>query len=246
MKISYIVPGVGLDEQELERRRKFLNAICSSGSQIDVLAVTEGPLSIESYYDEFISVPETLKLIVDVERRGYDAGIIGCYGDPGIDAARELVRIPVVGPGESAMLVACCLAEKFSIITVLPNALPALRKQVRALGLESHLASVRSIGIPVLELRARFEEAKKAMIEEGSRAIDNDDAHALILGCMSEGFLGVAEEMSRNLGVPVVNPVKVSVKMAELLVGSQLTHSPLTYMKPPPKAKPEEILAKPH
>ena len=246
MRIAYIVPGVGLDSQELERRREFLNRICSSGNQVNVLAVTEGPLSIESYYDEFISVPETLKLVADVEKRGYDAAVIGCYGDPGIDAARELVRIPVVGPGESSMLVACSLAEKFSIITILPNVLSGLRKQARALGLETRLASVRSIGIPVLELRARFEEAKRAMIEEGRRAIEKDDAHGLILGCMSEGFLGVAEEMSRNLGVPVVNPVKVSVKMAELLAGTQLTHSPLTYMKPPPKAKPEEILAKRH
>ncbi len=224
----------------------FLNGTCSPGNQVDVLAVTQGPLSIESYYDEFLAVPETLKLVVDVEKRGYQAAIIGCYGDPGIDAARELVTIPLVGPGESSMLVACSLAEKFSIVTILPNILPGLRKQARALGLETRLASVRSIGIPVLELRARFEEAKKAMIEEGRLALEKEGAHALVLGCMSEGFLGVAEQMSRSLGVPVVNPVKVSVKMAELLVESQLTHSPLTYMKPPPKAKPEEILAKPH
>jgi allantoin racemase len=47
------------------------------------------------------------------------------------------------------------------------------------------------------------------------------------------GFLGVAEEMSKGLGVPVINPGRASLKMAEALVGAGLTHSKVAYMTPP-------------
>jgi allantoin racemase len=50
---------------------------------------------------------------------------------------------------------------------------------------------------------------------------------------MTMGFLGIAAEVTRELGVPVVNPVLASLRFAEALVGSGLTHSRRAYMPPP-------------
>jgi allantoin racemase len=77
------------------------------------------------------------------------------------------------------------------------------------------------------------ERTTRKLVEEGRRAIEEDRADTLVLGCMSMGFLGVAEEMSEVLGVPVVNPDRISLKTAEALVGAGLRHSKLAYMTPP-------------
>ncbi len=95
------------------------------------------------------------------------------------------------------------------------------------------LASVRAIETPVLELAGDRDATVGKLVEEGRKAVEVDRADTLILGCMSMGFLGVAEEMSEALQLPVINPGRVSLKMAEALVGAGLSHSNLAYMTPP-------------
>ncbi|MEM6741971.1 MAG: aspartate/glutamate racemase family protein, partial [Pseudomonadota bacterium] len=121
MKIAYVVPGpmskgpMGL--KEMRRREELMNGWAFDGTVVSVVDVANGPASIESAYEEMIAIPPTLDLIMDVERQGFDAAIIGCFGDPGLEAARELVTMPVVGPCESAMLTAAGLGHKFGVLT---------------------------------------------------------------------------------------------------------------------------------
>jgi allantoin racemase len=108
MRITYVVPGAmsrgPLGEAELERRRAALQKAAFAGTEVEIVDVPEGPVSIESAYEEYLATPPTLELIQRLEAQGMDGAIVGCFGDPGVDAARELVRMPVVGPGEAAML----------------------------------------------------------------------------------------------------------------------------------------------
>ncbi len=71
------------------------------------------------------------------------------------------------------------------------------------------------------------------MVAAGRKAIAEDRADTLLLGCMSMGFLEIAEAAAPELGVPVLNPGKVALKMAEATVGAGLTHSRRAYMTPP-------------
>src|SRR6056297_974379 len=101
MKILYLVPGPmskgPMGSAELDRRKGVLQSIAFEGTQVEIQDVPDGPASIESAYDELMAVPATLRGIVEAERDGFDAVIIGCFGDPGLEAARELVNIPVIG-----------------------------------------------------------------------------------------------------------------------------------------------------
>ena len=236
-RILYLVPGVGLPINELERRRGILNSFAGNGFTIDIEAVREGPASIESYCDEYLCIPDSLRLAIEAEKRGYDAIIIGCFGDPGIEAMREALTIPVIGPGESSFYVASMLGYQFSVVSILKNIINPMRMMAKKLSLEDRLASVRVIDKPVLELGTDVEETKKALLREGKKAVEEDNADTLVLGCMSEAFLGFAEYMQEELGVPVVNPVGVSVKMAEMMIVNRLSHSKKAYM-PPPKTIP--------
>jgi allantoin racemase len=193
----------------------------------------DGPLSIESAYEEYLAVPATLACIQDLECRGVDGAIVGCFGDPGVDAARELVRMPVVGPGEAAMLVTASLGQRFAIVTVLDAIVQPLRQLAWSTGVLDKLASVRSVDIPVLELYRDLGRTFDRMVEVGRRCIEQDDADTLVLGCMTMAFSGRHGDLAQALGVPVVSPAHAALKLLEALVGAGLSHSKRAYPVPP-------------
>lgn len=218
---------------EVERRGELLKKYAAQGTETGIQDVPEGPASIESMYEEYLSIPATVRTAVSLEQEGWDAIILGCYGDPGLDALRELISIPVIGPGEATALMAASLGHRFSIITITESVIAFTERLVRNAGVGDKLASVRAIDIPVLELHDDREQTIEATVREGRRAIEEDRADTLILGCMSMGFLEVAEAVAPELGVPVLNPGKSSLKFAEALVGAGVTHSRRAYLTPP-------------
>lgn len=231
-KISYLVPGVGFNPEELERRRRILQSYVSYGVTIQVTTVKEGPTSVESFYDAAFAGPPMLRAVTDIEAKGCKAIIIGGYFDPFIEAAREVALIPIVGPGETSMFFASAVCRKFSIVTMLPRAIPILQKQVKALGFESKISSLRAIQIPVLEVNRNAEKTKEALLEQYRLARDEDGAEAVIPGNMSLSFLQAHVELEKRLGIPVLDPASLAVKMAEVMVALSLSHSKVAYPKP--------------
>jgi allantoin racemase len=239
MKVLYIVPGIMsktcLGLEELERRRKILQAMARKDLLVDITDIEHGPSSIESAWEEYLSVPGTIEKAVQAEKDGYAGMILGCFGDPGIDALREMVAIPVVGPGEASLHIASMLGHRFSIVTVMEPVIPSLEKLVKVSGLDKKLASVRAVDIPVLELRQDVKKTMGRVVEEAQEAKIKDRADTVILGCMSMAFMGISDEIQESLGIPVVNPVWVSLKILEGLVSCRLSHSKKAYPFPPKK-----------
>ncbi len=237
MRILYLIPGpMGRTPEgraEVERRGSLLEKYAAPGTEVGIEDVPEGPASIESMYEEYLSIPATVRRAVELESEGWDALILGCFGDPGLDAFRELLSIPIIGPGEATALMAASLGHRFSVITIMESIIPATERQIRNVGVGEKLASVRVVGIPVLELHRDRERTIQAAIEAGRKAIEEDRADTLIMGCMSMGFLEIAEAIAPELGVPVLNPARVALKFAEAIVGAGLTHSRRAYMMPP-------------
>ncbi|RNB87693.1 hydrogenase expression protein HupH [Brevibacillus fluminis] len=233
MKIAYVVPGP-MDYQEVVRRGELLKQWASPGTQVDIVRTSHGPASIESMYEEYLAIPETAKMVYQLERQGYDAAIIGCAGDPGLDAYREITSgMLVVGPGASSMHLAALLGYRFTILTVAENTVASSYELAMKAGLREKVASVLAVEIPVLELAQNRDETLQKLISIGKKAIQQDRADCLVLGCMSMGFLHVAEDMQEALSIPVINPAKTALKIAESLVSSGLTHSKKAYLLPP-------------
>ncbi len=220
-------------EAELERRRGILQGFAFSGTEVHVWDTPEGPASIESTAEEHLAIPHLLEGVTKAEGSGYDALIVGCFGDPGVEAAREVATIPIIGPCEASLLASVPLGHQTGIITVLQNMVHPLRRVARQVGLENRLASVRSVEISVLELGKERSRVFEAFVEEGKKAIQEDGADALIPGCMSMAFLGIPEEAQAKLGIPVLNPAAVALKSAELYVRLGLRHSKRAYPFPP-------------
>jgi len=198
-----------------------------------------GPSSIECEFDEALAVPGVAARAIEAEKEGADAIIIDCMGDPGLAAARELVSIPVIAPGEAAMHLAAMMGHRFSLVTVLESVRPMLENLAARYGVASKMASLRVIDVPVLELEARIGEVQEALAEEARRAVLEDKADTIILGCT--GFLGCAEAISarleaEGLNVPVIDPIPAAVCLAEAFVKAGLSHSKHCYPLPRPKA----------
>ncbi len=238
MKILYIVPGTmaqtDLGSKELERRKNILQSHAQNDTVVEITDLECGPTSIESAYEEYLSFPETMKKTIQAEKDGFEGVILGCFGDPGLVALREMVSIPVVGPGETAMHVAALLGRRFSIVTVLESVVPSLERLARIVGLDQNLASVRAVDIPVLELRKKIKSSTRRMMEESQKAIRRDKADVIVLGCMSMAFMEVSDKMQESLCIPVVNPALAALKVLEGLVIAGLSHSKKAYPFPPP------------
>jgi allantoin racemase len=225
-----------LGQAEVDRRGAKLSSWAAPGTGVTVRPVECGPASIESMYEEYLSVAPTAALLGQLEAENFDAAIVGCFGDPGLDGLREVTDMLLVGPGGAAIALATTLGHRFSIVTVTGSIVAGLRRLVWESGALDKLASIRYIETSVLEVNQDPGLALDRMLEQGRAAIEQDGADTLVLGCMSMGFLDVAEQMTAALGVPVINPSKASVKVAEAIVSLGLAHSRRAYHRPPKMA----------
>lgn len=235
MKIAYFIPGPlsrgPFGPEELVRREAFLNQHAADGTAVEVRETSSGPASVESSVEEYLSVPGLIEAAPLLEGEGFDAIILGCFGDPGLAPARELVEIPVIGPGQAAGHVAAQLGLRFGVLTVVDEVVPAIWRQMRQHGLDSSIADVRAVDVPVLELRERADEVLATLEAEANRAI-GAGADAFVLGCMTMGFLDVARSLQARLGVPVVNPVLAALKTAETMIALGVSSSRRAYPSP--------------
>ena len=232
MRVLYLLPGAGMPDEELQRREKIASEIVQKGTEITVREVGEGPLSIESSIEEYMAIGPMLKAMVKLRsKKEFDAIIIGCAGDPGLVPARELLDIPVIGPAESSYHFACMVADKFSVVSTLQageESEDRVRVRTREMGLEPRLASVEFVRIAVADMWGKDGTRFVEMIRSAASEAKMHGAGCLVLGCMSMAFHLVDEVLHQD-PIPVINPLKTAIKMAEAFVDLGIGHSRVTY-----------------
>ena len=225
--------------QEVARRQKVLHSHAAAGTEVVAEPTAKGPAAIESGHDAGLVVPELIRLAPLAEKRGYDAIIIGCYSDPGLDALREMLTIPALGPGAASLHLAAQLGTRIAVLTPSGRGYGRVAARLRSLGIAPLLASVRGIGLSVMDLAKQTPGALDKAAEAARLAVEQDGADVLVLGCMSMAFLpGICEELGKRVGVPVVNPVIAALKTAEAVVAMKLSHSKAAW----PLPKPQEMV----
>ncbi len=207
--------------------------IAAPGTEIVALTSPHGPASIEGYYDEAMSLAGLLQAVREAE--DYDAVIIACFDDTGLDALRCLTDKPVVGIGEAGYRMAAMLCNKFSVVTTLARSVPALEHNLMRYGMDRHCLRVRSSDVAVLELEHANPDAYKKIEDEIGRAIAEDRAEAIVLGCA--GMADLAAAMSERFGVPVLDGLACAVGLCESMVRLGLRTSRLGGYAPPPVSK---------
>ena len=215
-------------------RRLAAEAIgfAAPGTRVDAVNPADGTPSIESHAEEAIGAIGVMDCVREGTAAGVDAFVVACFGDTGVAAAREVTPRPVVGMTEAAVMAAALVAARFAIITLPPRTIPHAERVLRETGLAARATPVRAIALDVLDLEFALAEAEAAFAEAAARAIRDDGAEAIVLGCAGLGPL--VEPLRAALGVPVIDGVAVGVKFAEALVATGLSTSRIGAFGPPP------------
>lgn len=196
-------------------------AVAAPGTRIEARNPSMGPASIESHYDEALSVPGLLTEIAAGNAEGADGFVIACFGDPGLDAARELAHGPVVAIAEAAMHTASFLGRGFSVVTTLGRTTGRAWELAERYGMHRFCKNVRACEVPVLDLELPDSPARQRILAECKLAVEDDGADAIVLGCA--GMADLCAELAAELGVPVVDGVAAATKQVEALVAQGLT-----------------------
>lgn len=203
-----------LNETVAEIRKTEMEGVKFEGTEVRVEPWALDIPSLEYHLFEHIATSRILEIAVRAEEEGFDAVIIGCFYDPGLREARELVSIPVVGVGEATMHLASILSSRFSVIVGRRKWISKMADNARLYGVDSKIASWRVLDLSVPEM-ADVERTKRGAIYEARKAVEMDLADAVILGCTA--LTGMGEEIQTAIGVPVLDPVIVGLKFAEML-----------------------------
>jgi allantoin racemase len=218
MRIKVINPNT--TESMTRKIGAAAEAVAAPGTKIIAVSPRHGPISIEGHYDEAVSVIGLLEEIHAGEADGVDGYVIACFGDPGLRAAREIAHGPVLGIAEAAMHAASFVATGFSVVTTLERTRIIAEHLVEAYGMARFCRKVRATDLSVLDLEDETSDARRIITAECGRALAEDGAGAIVLGCA--GMADLARTLSRELDAPVIDGVAVAVKFAEALIGAGL------------------------
>jgi allantoin racemase len=233
MHIHLVMPVVSdvMNEQILEQCK----LVSSEDTKLTIRSITEGTESIECMFDEELAAAAILKEAKQAESEGADGVIIYCFGNPSVEAAKELLQIPVIGIGEAAQTIALPLCERYGIVTTIQNSVARNKRKARVLGTDSKLGSVLPLGLKVTELTGDRETILRTVTNVLQPQIEQRELDLLILGC---GYLiGYTQELSTKLGVPVIDPGQSAIKLMETYISLGLAQSKKSYMTPPDKKR---------
>lgn len=208
-------------------------SVAAPGTEIVPLTPLFGADSVEGNYESYLAAIAVMETVRRYDQP-YDAVIQAGYGEHGREGLQELLDVPVVDITEAAASTAQFLGHKYSVVTTLDRAVPLIEDRLKLAGLDARCASVRASGLGVLELEANPEAAVEAIAAEAVRAVQEDHAEVICLGC--GGMAELNERVAARTGVPIVDGVAAAVTIAESLVRLGLTTSKVrTYAPPRPK-----------
>jgi len=217
--------------EEGQQRRQAVLRCAAPGTEIGfgVIKATFFRRS-NSQVNSLSAGPLVAEIAVKAEADGYDAVVPFGTLDAGVELSRNLVRIPIVGAGQSVMHLAVQLSNRLGVIAYEEKSIPFMRKQMHAWRVADSVVAMRSVQVPLMEstknrdaIRERFIRCARAMI---------DDHHVEIIVPMGVTMVPVQyapEEFEKELGVPVMDALKTSIQTAEVMVRMELTHSTRTY-----------------
>lgn len=219
-----LVVNINTTESFTRKCEEAAKAYARPSTEIMSVTAARGSRSMEDFYDEYlctVGVIEAAKKIIS--KKKVDIIILGCAADAGLYALKEVFEIPVIGLVEAMIGMANILGYKFSILTFLNRFIPYMEILIRKYGQETRCTSIRSINMTVLDVGRKPGMVLRKLGEEGKKAVEEDGADVLLLGCTGMG--GLDKELEKKVGVPVLEGYACAVKMAEAFFDYQLKPS---------------------
>lgn len=228
MKILIINPDYGMTQEEMALRCRILEEYTAPDTQLAMVCPQSSGVELNSALDVVLAAPEIVQLAADGQNAGFDAVVLYCFSDPVIDACREALRIPVIGGAQASCLAALNVCRSFGVILADEARLPEKKLFLRTLGVSpERIGQIAAVNLNGISPWADRETTFKKLLACGQKMMRETHTEAIVLGCLS--FLGMAEPLSRVLGIPVIDPAVAAVTTAESIVRQRLFTSKVSY-----------------
>jgi allantoin racemase len=217
--------------EETERRQKAVLRCASPGTEIS-FGVVKGTFFRRSNSEaNALAVgPLVAEVAQKAEADGFNAVVPFGTLDVGVEMSRNLVRIPVVGAGQSVLHLGVQLSDRLGVITYEDKSIPFLRKRMRSWGVYDYVISIRGINIPLPDSTKERVTMRQRFLDIARRHIDEERAEIIVpMGVTMVPVQYSAAEFSAEIGVPVLDALATSIQTAEIMVRMGLTHSLKTY-----------------
>lgn len=228
MKILIINPDYGMTQEEMALRCRILEEYTAPDTQLAMVCPQSSGVELNSALDVVLAAPEIVQLAADGQNAGFDAVVLYCFSDPVIDACREALRIPVIGGAQASCLAALNVCRSFGVILADEARLPEKKLFLRTLGVSpERIGQTAAVNLNGISPWADRETTFKKLLACGQKMMRETHTEAIVLGCLA--FLGLAEPLSRVLGIPVIDPAVAAVTTAESIVRQRLFTSKVSY-----------------
>jgi allantoin racemase len=242
MRILFLnqAPATPADLSRKPRIEALLRSYASPGTEVElgfpddypgakVHLVLGGQSALNGLHHALETAPIVRKAVW-AEANGYDAVIQSNTFDPGVEAARLAVRIPVVGLLRTNLHAAATLADRIGITVPLASHVPHTWRLLRTYAMDHVVADVLPLGVYGEDLDRRRDELRSRALEVVRTLVERSRAECIIpLGGALFPYVVDPAEIERELDVPVMNTKAVGIRFAETCVAQRMAHSRLTY-----------------
>jgi len=212
MRVHIINPNA--NKEITEKIRSAALSVAHDDTCIIARNVAHGPETIECAVDEVLASAGVLDLILQGEQDHVDAHVIACFGDPALDAARELSSVPVIGIAGAAFQIASLVCHRFAIVTTRKRTVHFAKNLLVRYGYEHQCSGVYASDLAVADCESNPEASFLQIRKDAIKAL-SEGAEAIVLGCA--GMADWEDRLTRELQVPVIDGVKAAVTLAESL-----------------------------
>lgn len=180
--------------------------------EVETLPTPGASPFVVTFEDFARSMPGMVQLLTE-NQDAFDGFVVACHSDPNLDLLKEISRKPVVGICEASVKIASMLGDTFSVVSPgkrsIPNKTDMVRHKYRMGG---YLASVRAPEQAAME----GTDMKSLLLPVAKKAIEEDGAEVIVLGCA--GFAGLDKAMEAELNVPVLDGTVCALMVLEGLI----------------------------
>lgn len=218
---------------------KLVNSYASSGTAVElhypddlgggaVLRQLESRRVLSGLH-HVLETPALVKKAIEAERAGFDAVVQSNTFDPGVEASRLAVRIPVVGVLRASCHFAACLCDRFAFIVPLDSHVPYVYRIMQSYRMDSFITDIKAVNVYESDMSKQHKVIlqravglAREMVERGAQAI-------IPLGGLLFPYEVDPKELEDKVGVPVINTKAVGIRFAEFMVNGRMSHSQKAY-----------------
>lgn len=170
----------------------------------------QGPHTIEGPLDATLGAAGMLE-VVGAYTAPFDAVVVACFGDPGVEALRMLVRVPVVGIGAASFTQAAFMSQRFAIVTPSVGTPERYAAVTAAMGLSKQFLGTYQTALSVVDFESGDPAVLETLVGQAQQAV-KEGAECLLFGCA--GIADQILEIEERVGVPCLASVAAGVSQA--------------------------------